>query len=84
MEAIRGGGSVAVAAEQRSRIRRALEGLHPDQRHAVELSFLDGFSHSEIARKLGEPLGTVKTRIRTGLTHLRDSLRAQFCGGERA
>jgi RNA polymerase sigma-70 factor (ECF subfamily) len=45
------------------------------QREAVELSFLEGLSHPEISTRLGEPLGTIKTRIRNGLLRLRDSLR---------
>lgn len=68
----------AAASEQKTRIRRALAGLSAVERQAVELSFFDGLSHSEIARTLQEPLGTVKSRIRQGLLRLRDALADQY------
>jgi len=66
--------SDAMMAEQRSRVLRALESLTADQREVVELAFFDAFSHSEIAEKLGRPLGTVKSRIREAIARLRDLL----------
>lgn len=62
--------------EQRSRVVAALKALDPVYRQAVELSFYDGLSHSEIATKLNKPLGTIKTYIRQGLIRLRDRLRS--------
>jgi RNA polymerase sigma-70 factor (ECF subfamily) len=63
--------------EQRKRVVVALNELDPVYRQAVELSFYDGLSHSEIATKLNKPLGTVKTYIRQGLIRLRDRLRSK-------
>jgi RNA polymerase sigma-70 factor (ECF subfamily) len=53
------------------KIRGALGGMPPSQRAALELSFFEGLTHTEIAEKTGEPLGTIKTRIRAGLLLLR-------------
>jgi RNA polymerase sigma-70 factor, ECF subfamily len=63
--------------ENRARVRRALASLDAAQREAIEMSFYDGLSHSQIAAKLDKPLGTVKTHIRQGLIRLRDFLRNQ-------
>ena len=53
------------------KVRGALAEMNPDQRAAMELAFFEGLTHSEIAEKTGEPLGTIKTRIRSGLQQLR-------------
>lgn len=65
-----------VSVEQRAElVRSALESLPADQRTALELSFFSGLSHGEIAEQLQEPLGTVKTRIRSAMLRLRERLR---------
>jgi RNA polymerase sigma-70 factor (ECF subfamily) len=61
-------------------VRRALDSLSSAQRTALELSFFSGFSHAEIAERLGEPLGTVKTRIRSAMLTLRAQLRPLLRG----
>src|SRR5438067_517697 len=56
------------------KVRGALAGMPAEQRKAVELAFFEGLTHSEVAARLGEPLGTVKTRIRSALQSLRKVL----------
>jgi RNA polymerase sigma-70 factor, ECF subfamily len=53
------------------KIRGVLAGMPGSQRSALEMSFFEGLTHGEIAQKTGEPLGTIKTRIRSALTALR-------------
>jgi RNA polymerase sigma-70 factor (ECF subfamily) len=53
------------------KIRGTLGGMPTPQRAALEMAFFDGLTHTEIAEKTGEPLGTIKTRIRSGLLTLR-------------
>jgi len=60
--------------EQRDFVQRALASLAPEQREVIELAYYGGLSHSEIASKIGEPLGTVKTRVRLGMMKLRNHL----------
>lgn len=62
-------------AERRVRVREALDSLSPPQRQAIELAFFEGLSQSEIAERLQEPLGTIKTRVRLGMQKLREFLR---------
>jgi RNA polymerase sigma-70 factor (ECF subfamily) len=53
------------------KVRGVLQDMAPAQRAALEMAYFEGLTHSEIASKTGEPLGTIKTRIRAGLTALR-------------
>jgi len=55
-------------------VHAALKTLAPEQREAIELAYWYGYTHSELAARLGQPLGTVKTRIRTGMMKLRAQL----------
>lgn len=61
-------------SEARLSARGLLERLTPDQRQALELAYYEGLSHTEIARRTGLPLGTVKTRMRAGLKALRRAM----------
>lgn len=64
----------ATASLEAGRVRQALETLTPTQREAVELAYLGGYTHTEVATMLELPLGTAKTRIRDGLIRLRDTM----------
>jgi len=57
-------------------VRKVMKALPPDQQASMELAYFEGLSHSEIAARTGDPLGTVKTRIRSALTTLRKALEA--------
>jgi RNA polymerase sigma-70 factor (ECF subfamily) len=63
--------------EQGELLRAALEALTPDERQAIEVTFFGGLTHAEAAARLDQPLGTIKTRIRSGLHKLRRTLTAE-------
>lgn len=68
---------LATDAERKRRtakIRSILQQMPAAQRTALEMAYFEGYSHSEISEKTGEPLGTIKTRIRTGLMLLRKGI----------
>jgi RNA polymerase sigma-70 factor, ECF subfamily len=67
-------------SERRRRVAEALDVLSPPQRQVIELAFFEGLSQSEIAERISEPLGTVKTRVRLGMQKLREQLRPFFFG----
>jgi RNA polymerase sigma-70 factor, ECF subfamily len=58
-------------------LRAALSALTPDERQAIETTFFAGLTHAEAATRLNQPLGTIKTRIRSGLHKLRQALAAE-------
>lgn len=57
-----------------ARVRELMSALQPQQKRAIELAYFEGLSHSEIAARLEEPLGTVKSWIRNGLLKLKEGL----------
>jgi len=60
--------------ERQRFVRLALDGLTAEQREVIELAYFSGLSHSEIALKLNQPLGTIKTRMRLAMIRLRELL----------
>jgi RNA polymerase sigma-70 factor (ECF subfamily) len=70
------GADRAIQSEERTAVRGALAELPEPQRIALELAYFDGLSQSEIAARLSEPLGTIKTRMQLGMKKLRERLQA--------
>lgn len=69
--------SKAAQKQLLARVKGALEGLPKEQRAAVELAYFEGMTHSEIARRTGDPLGTVKTRLRSAMEALKRNLQPE-------
>jgi RNA polymerase sigma-70 factor (ECF subfamily) len=63
-----------LVGQRRKRILAAMAALSAEQREAIELAFFSGLTHAELADRLRQPLGTVKTRIRLGMMKLREQL----------
>lgn len=70
--------SDTIQSGQRSIVQQALAELPAEQKEALVLAYYEGLTQSEIASQLGTPLGTVKTRMRSGMTKLRDLLGSQL------
>jgi RNA polymerase sigma-70 factor (ECF subfamily) len=68
--------------ELRVAVGAAVAGLPQAQQQAIELAYYEGLSHTEIAARLNQPLGTVKTRIKLGMSKLRDGLKQWRNAGE--
>jgi RNA polymerase sigma-70 factor (ECF subfamily) len=60
--------------QQQRLVQEALRSLAPEQREAIELAYFAGLSPQAIATRLAQPLGTIKTRLRLGMLHLRERL----------
>lgn len=71
------------AKRDEAEITRCMKGLDGEQNKAISLAFFQGLSHSEVADKLGKPLGTVKTHIRRGLLKLKNCLDGHVDSGVR-
>jgi RNA polymerase sigma-70 factor (ECF subfamily) len=65
-----------LASDKARRVKSAIEKLTPNQRQVIELAYFEGLSQTEMAERMGQPLGTVKTWVRTALKNLRDELDA--------
>jgi len=74
-------GASVLDEERRRAVGAALTALSPPQRQAIELAYYEGLSQSEIAARLQEPLGTIKTRMRLGMQKLREALRPYYFEG---
>lgn len=66
------------AANRDARVREAVQGLNAEQRTAVHLAFFEGLSHPEVAKRMGSPVGTVKSRLRLAAERLKGALGDRF------
>lgn len=73
----------AALSEQERAVARAVAALPPDQRQLIECAYFGGLTQSELAERFGLPLGTVKTRVRTGMTTLRRELQHIMAGAQK-
>lgn len=76
-------GTASETSTEAERAARALKELRPEQRQVLELGLLEGLTQSEIAARLGIPLGTVKSFMRRGLMRLRESMQVDPPSGPR-
>jgi RNA polymerase sigma-70 factor (ECF subfamily) len=60
--------------EEQERVRSALSTLPPEQREVIELAYFEGLVQTEIAARTGQPLGTIKTRVRLAMEKLETAL----------
>jgi RNA polymerase sigma-70 factor (ECF subfamily) len=65
-----------LSSDRARRVKSAVEKLSPNQRQVIELAYFEGLSQTEMAERMGQPLGTVKTWVRSALKNLRDELGA--------
>jgi RNA polymerase sigma-70 factor (ECF subfamily) len=65
-----------LSSDSARRVKSAVEKLSPNQRRVIELAYFEGLSQTEMAERMGQPLGTVKTWVRAALKNLRDELGA--------
>jgi RNA polymerase sigma-70 factor (ECF subfamily) len=63
-----------LAADKTRRVKAAMQKLPPQHREVIELAYFEGLSQTEMAERMGQPLGTVKTWVRTALRSLREEL----------
>jgi RNA polymerase sigma-70 factor, ECF subfamily len=72
--------AAAIAENRRRAIQKALAELAPEQLSVLQMAFFEGLTHIEISEKTGIPLGTIKTRIRSGMVRMRGLLEPQVGG----
>ena len=65
---------LAESLEHATELRDCLQRLSASQQHSITLAFFEGLTHEEVAQRVGTPMGTIKSRIRRGLSRLRECL----------